>query len=77
MNTDCETDGSSAVSVSQVIPKANLLVDDAEREMELYLSTAEAAEIRILTLVTSSLLIVDTSLIKYYLRKSQQSYSNQ
>ena len=60
-----------------MIPKANLLVDDAEREMELYLSTAEAAEIRILTLVTSSLLIVDTSLIKYYLRKSQQSYSNQ
>ena len=60
-----------------MIPKANLLVDDAEREMDLYLSTAEAAEIRILTLVTSSLLIVDTSLIKYYLRKSQQSYSNQ
>ena len=60
-----------------MIPKANLLVDDAEREMELYLSTAEAAGIRILTLVTSSLLIVDTSLIKYYLRKSQQSYSNQ
>ena len=60
-----------------MIPKANLLADDAEREMELYLSTAEAAEIRILTLVTSSLLIVDTSLIKYYLRKSQQSYSNQ
>ena len=60
-----------------MIPKANLLVDDAERAMELYLSTAEAAEIRILTLVTSSLLIVDTSLIKYYLRKSQQSYSNQ
>ena len=60
-----------------MIPKANLLVDDAEREMELYPSTAEAAEIRILTLVTSSLLIVDTSLIKYYLRKSQQSYSNQ
>ena len=60
-----------------MIPKANLLVDGAEREMELYLSTAEAAGIRILTLVTSSLLIVDTSLIKYYLRKSQQSYSNQ
>ena len=60
-----------------MIPKANLHADDAEREMELYLSTAEAAEIRILTLVTSSLLIVDTSLIKYYLRKSQQSYSNQ
>ena len=60
-----------------MIPKVNLLADDAERKMELYLSTAEAAEIRILTLVTSSLLIVDTSLIKYYLRKSQQSYSNQ
>ena len=60
-----------------MIPEASLLADDAEREMELYLSTAEAAEIRILTLVTSSLLIVDTSLIKYYLRKSQQSYSNQ